>query len=88
MPHPTNPLPPVIDRIVALLGGEGNGSRTRAAERLGVSRQVLYAWCKRGYVPPERAVEVASLTAPEIDALQILAESNAKKRKRSQRRPA
>lgn len=34
------------------------GSQEALALRLGVSKQAVQKWCRRGYVPPQRVVEV------------------------------
>lgn len=43
-------------RVVDKAGGVSALART-----LGVSRQVLYVWLQRGFVPLERAVEIEGL---------------------------
>lgn len=34
------------------------GSYHKLALRLGVRHQVMYRWCKRGFVPSKRALEI------------------------------
>ena len=38
-----------------------NGNPTRFARRVGVSRQALYLWMARGFVPPIRAVQLEAI---------------------------
>lgn len=42
-----------IDKVVELAG-----TQRRLGERLGVTQQMISKWVKRGYVPPERVVEI------------------------------
>lgn len=38
-----------------------HGNPTRFARRVGVSRQALYTWMARGFVPPIRAVQLEAI---------------------------
>lgn len=38
-----------------------NGNPSRFARRVGVSRQALYLWMARGFVPPIRAVQLEAI---------------------------
>lgn len=49
---PDTPLKGIVDQ---------NGGPTRIARKLGVSRQTLYEWLKRGWAPPIRAVQLETI---------------------------
>ena len=38
------------------------GSQRNLAEMLGVTQQLISSWCKRGYIPQRRVVEVEQAT--------------------------
>lgn len=38
------------------------GAVSKLAKAMGVSRQVMYSWLQRGFVPTGRAAEVSQLT--------------------------
>lgn len=48
--------PTGIDLAVAKAGGQA-----KLAEELGVSQQLISRWVLRGWVPPERVVEIEAL---------------------------
>jgi len=45
------------------------GSQTRLAELLGVSKQVVSYWVRRGYVPPKWARRVETATGVSVAEL-------------------
>lgn len=54
-----------IDRAVASAGDTAS-----LAERLGVTRQAVCSWIKRGWVPHKRALEIEALYGvPRVDLL-------------------
>jgi DNA-binding transcriptional regulator YdaS (Cro superfamily) len=53
--HPMN-NPTALDRAAEAAGSWGD-----LARKLGVSHQAMYAWRKRGHVPPNRALEIEVL---------------------------
>jgi len=50
------------ERIAALdLAIERGGGIVKFTKAMGVTHQAIYAWRKRGWVPPERAVVIESI---------------------------
>jgi len=52
------------------------GVKVEAARRIGVTRQMLGEWCRRGYIPPVYALEVESASGGAILAKQIVQEAH------------
>lgn len=50
---------------------------SNAARALGMSRQRLYGWVKKGYIPPMQAPDVERITGGKIKTLEIVEEANA-----------
>lgn len=55
----TESAPSIVDRLVLELGG---GNATRLAQVLGVSRQNVHHWRRRGEIPVEFAVAIETAT--------------------------
>lgn len=59
------------ERIAALdLAIERGGGIVKFTKSMGVTHQAIYAWRKRGWVPPERAVVIESIFG--IDRNQLM----------------
>ena len=58
------------ERIAALdLAIERAGGIVRFTKAMGVTHQAIYAWRKRGWVPPERAVAIEAVFGIERSQL-------------------
>jgi DNA-binding transcriptional regulator YdaS (Cro superfamily) len=52
-----------------------DGVYARLAAELGVSRQLMYEWLKRGFIPTSRAFDVEHATKGVVTAMEIAAEA-------------
>ena len=57
--------------LVQKIGKALNLRPAQIATKLGISRQALHKW-ERGFIPPDRALEIEQLTAGAVSAEEIL----------------
>jgi DNA-binding transcriptional regulator YdaS (Cro superfamily) len=53
-----------VDMVIEAVGGQN-----KLAERMNVSRQVVYAWTKTGIIPVRRVLKVSEVTGIPVHVL-------------------
>jgi YdaS antitoxin of YdaST toxin-antitoxin system len=63
-----------VERLIDCFG-QGRGALSDAARALKVDRQVISGWKKRGWIPPEHALDVEAVSDGVVRAREVLEEA-------------